>query len=320
MRALVTGAGGFVGQSMCKLLLSDGWDVHGASLEGVPLSGGTLQDWQRDAVMWHDTDLRDPEDVAIALDAAKPDAVFHLAAISHVPAAAADPVTAWNTNVVAAGQLLDAVATRKRAGSIDPVVVIAGSADEYGAHPAEELPLAETAELRPLSVYAATKVAQEIAALERCRTIGVRVVATRPFSHTGAGQASHFLVPSLVERAIAARDAGAGVIQVGNPDVVRDFLFVEDVTRAYLLLALRGAPGEVYNIASGEGTSVAQLAQLVLRSLQHEARVERDPAMTRPVDIPALVGDASKLTAATGWKPEYTIDMVIDEVVYGEAY
>ena len=91
MRALVTGAGGFAGQWLCAELLSDGWDVHGATLTGAPGSG-TLEDWQRDAVYWHDVDLRDQAEVGTVLDAARPDAVFHLAGVSYLPDAGADRV------------------------------------------------------------------------------------------------------------------------------------------------------------------------------------------------------------------------------------
>lgn len=331
MRALVTGAGGFVGQWLCSELLRDGWDVHGAGRTGAP-AGGTLKDWQRDAVFWHDTDVREKADVEEVVDATRPDAVFHLAGVSFQPAANADPTLAWSTNVGGVTALLDVIASRRAAGVIDPVVVIAGSGEQYGPHAASDLPLTEDAELRPVSVYAQTKVAQETTALAHARATGTRVVAARAFNHSGPGQASSFLLPSLVHRAQEACAQKRDFIPVGNLAPVRDFLHVEDVARAYIYLAMRGEPGEVYNVCSGVGTSVADLAALIVEAVAEsfrnaflgdgdvpQLRLVPDPALVRPADVPALVGSREKLTRVTTWEPKHTLDMLIDDLVYGEA-
>jgi GDP-4-dehydro-6-deoxy-D-mannose reductase len=328
MRALVTGAGGFVGQWLCAELLRDGWDVHGATLTGAP-AGGTLEPWQRDAVFWHDTDLREAEEVAATLDTTRPDAVFHLAAVSFVPAAEADRNAAWATNVTACTILLDAIATRRRAGTLDPVVVVAGSGEQYGAHSLEAMPLAETAEQRPASVYAETKVAQEVAAMEAWRASGTRVIAARAFNHSGPGQRQNFLLPSLVARAQEAHEQKLNAIRIGNPAAVRDFLHVEDVARAYIYLALRGVPGDAYNIASGAGVSVADLAALVIDAVGQSLRFRHpdgvrglravpDQDLMRAVDVPVLVGDPGKLARTTTWQPKHTLDMLIDDLIYAE--
>jgi GDP-4-dehydro-6-deoxy-D-mannose reductase len=327
VRALVTGAGGFVGQWVCRELLRDGWDVHGASLTGAP-AGGTLEDWQRDAVYWYDVDLREAVEVAATLDSAKPDAVFHLAGIASVHAADSDPDAAWSTNVRAATTLLDAIATRRASGVLDPVVVIIGSGEQYGAHDGG-VPLTETAEMRPATLYARTKVEQESAALSHWRASGTRVVAARPFNHSGPGQPVTFLLPALVQRAREAFEQRRDTIQIGNATPVRDFLHVEDVARAYIYLALRGEAGEAYNVCSGIGTSVADLARMVIASVGEskrwsaegdlpEVRAVPDPTLERAVDVPILVGDPAKLMRATTWEPKHTLDMLIDDLVYAE--
>src|SRR5688500_17954539 len=170
-RALVTGAAGFVGGWLTRALVARGWEVTGTALAAPEGGAGT------DAVHWVCGDVRDPAHLAAALDAARPDAVFHLAGVTFVPEAANDPGHAVEVNVVAAARLLGLVRQRRRAGTLDPVVVVTGSAEQYGRHDDGELPLRETAEQRPHSVYAATKVAQEAVALEAFRTDGVRVVA-----------------------------------------------------------------------------------------------------------------------------------------------
>lgn len=334
MRALVTGAGGFVGQWLCAELLSDGWDVHGATLTGAP-AGGTLEDWQREAVYWHDADLRDQADVEVVLDAARPDAVFHLAGVSSPASAGSDPGTAWSTNVLAAVHLLDGIAARKQAGVLDPVVVIAGSGEQYGPHPASDLPLDETATMNPASVYASTKLAQETAALASWRASGTRVIAARPFNHSGPGQPATFLLPALVRRALDAHEQKRDSIAIGNTAPVRDFLHVDDVVRAYIYLAQRGVPGEAYNICSGTGASVAELVQVVLDEVSqtvrvrvpgtsappvHTVRAVTDPGLTRAADVPALVGNPAKLMSATSWKPNHTLEMLIQDLIDAAAY
>lgn len=307
-RALVTGAAGFVGRWLVGQLLSDGWQVVGTAVaapEGV--------DARPDA-RWLVGDVRDPVHLAAALDASRPSLVVHLAGVSYVPAAGADPGLAAEVNVVGAARLLGLVRERRRAGTLDPVVLVVGSGEQYGRH-AGTAPLDERAEQRPHTVYAATKVAQEALALEAWRSEGVRVIATRSFNHSGPGQDPRFLLPGLVGRAVALRTAHGGVLRLGNQAPVRDFLHVADVVAAYIALAERGRPGEAYNVASGVGRSVGEVARRVLDRVGVEARLESDPGLVRPADVPALVGSAAKLTADTGWVPRRTFDDLLDDLV-----
>jgi GDP-4-dehydro-6-deoxy-D-mannose reductase len=313
-RALVTGAAGFAGQWLCKELLARGVAVTGAAMPGEIPPGALTAD-ERRAVSWKECDVTHMAEVRAALDAANPEMIFHLAGVAFVPAADKDPGGAVDVNVGGAARLLGELRARRAAGTMDPVVIIAGSGEQYGRHDAADLPLRESAEQRPISVYAATKAAQEQIALESHRSAGVKVIAARAFNHSGPGQAPQFLLPALVARALAARATGARRVSIGNTTPVRDFLHVADVARAYVLLAERGTPGEAYNIASGTGTGVGALAQAVLARAKVDAALTPDPALQRPVDVPALVGDASKLRSATGWTPEHSLDSLIDELI-----
>jgi len=313
-RALVTGASGFVGRWLIDALVADGWAVTAAAPHAP--AAATLSEAGR-AARWVTGDVRDAAHLATALDAARPDAIFHLAGVTFVPAAGRDPGATAEVNVVAAARLLGLVRERRRAGTLDPAVLVVGSAEQYGRHEADALPLTEAAEQRPHTVYAATKVAQEVVALEAWRSDGVRVIATRSFNHSGPGQASRFLLPGLVGRARRLADAGAsaGPLLVGNQDTARDFLHVSDVVAAYIALVARGRPGDVYNVASGVGRTVGALARVVLARFGLDVPVESDPALVRPVDVPALVGCAAKLRAHTGWAPRRTFDALLDDLI-----
>jgi GDP-4-dehydro-6-deoxy-D-mannose reductase len=209
------------------------------------------------------------------------------------------------------------VRVRRRVGVLDPAVLVVGSAEQYGRHDRAELPLAEDAEQRPLTVYAATKAAQEVLALEAFRSEGVRVIPVRSFNHSGIGQAPSFLLPSLVARAMALRgstDRNAR-LTIGNGGSIRDFLHVEDVVAAYIALVARGRAGEVYNVASGVGVSVKELAVQVLSATGVKAPIAPDATLVRTVDVPALIGDSTRLRDATGWEPARTVRDIIDDLV-----
>lgn len=317
-RALVTGGTGFVAQWAMRAMLERGWTVTAAGIGALP-GAEVLTESERAQISWRSMDITQQRDVAAAVDRACPDVVLHLAAVSHVPDAMANPGYAYEVNTVGTVRLLAEVRRHRAAATADPVVIVVGSCEQYGRHDLNEMPLHEDVEQRPLSLYAASKVAQEVAALQMFRSDGVRVVCTRSFNHSGIGHGSHFLLPSIVRRALALPKTG-GTLPIGNGDTVRDFLHVADVAEAYLLLLERGATGEVYNVCSGEGTSVRALAAAVLHRLGISADIASDPALTRPVDVPVLVGSSSKLRRATGWAPLRTRDDIIDDLIHAATH
>jgi GDP-4-dehydro-6-deoxy-D-mannose reductase len=193
---------------------------------------------------------------------------------------------------------------------------VVGSGEQYGRHGDTPRQLPEETEQRPLSLYAATKAAQEVFALQAWRASGIRVVCARSFNHTGPGQGENFLVPALVRRGLALRASGGDALRLGNTSPIRDFAHVSDVVAAYILLLERGHAGEAYNVCTGVGRSVHDVATAVLARLGVTARLEEDPALVRPVDVPALVGDPHKLQASTGWAPRRTFDDCIDDLIH----
>ena len=313
-RALVTGGNGFVAQWALRAMLERGWSVVAAGIGDAPESSVLTSD-ERSSVQWRTMDVTVQDEVASTMDAACPDVVLHLAAVSHVPDALRNPGRAYEVNTVGTVRLLAEVRRLRDSGAADPAVLVVGSAEQYGRHELNEMPLHEDVEQRPLTLYAASKVAQEVAALQAFRSEGVRVICTRSFNHSGAGHDARFLLPSLVRRALQVVKDG-GPLAIGNGDTVRDFLHVQDVVDAYLALLEQGAAGEAYNICSGEGVSVRALAHAVLRRVGATAEVTMDPALARPVDVPVLVGTNAKLRRATGWVPRHSRDDIIDDLIH----
>lgn len=320
-RALVTGGAGFVGRYLVDALLRDGWTVTATAFSAAPASHTTPAGTAQRDVRWCYGDLRDPAHVAEAVAVAQPDLVVHLAAISHLPTAAADPASAWDVNVTASVRLLHELSQAWMAGTMAPRVLMVGSAEQYGRHDVAGGRLSEDVPLEPRTVYAATKTAQEAAALQVWRASGLPVLLARAFNHSGVGQESRFLLPALVARAVSLQGASADTpLVLGNTSPIRDFLHVSDVVAAYIALLRDGTPGLAYNVASGVGRSVREVAESILIRVHREPNLEEDPALMRPVDVPSLVGDPSRLQAATGWQPQRSFDDILDDLLHAETH
>jgi GDP-4-dehydro-6-deoxy-D-mannose reductase len=316
MRVFITGGAGFVGQWLTRAALARGDSVYCADQDALARPTELLTETERRSVRWLPVDIRVGEQLTAAVEKSKPDAVFHLAGISFVPDAQGSPALTYDINTLGVARLLEAIAIARRAGVLDPAILVVGSAEQYGRHPLESMPLAEDAEQRPMTVYAASKAAQEIIALQYYRNAGLRIVATRSFNHSGIGHAKHFLLPALVRRTLAVRAGLRAHLVIGNGTPIRDFLHVTDVVTAYLLLAERGVAGEVYNVCSGVGSSIHELAERVLHRVGAHATVATDATLVRPVDVPVQIGSPAKLVAATGWQPTRSIDDIIDDLIH----
>jgi GDP-4-dehydro-6-deoxy-D-mannose reductase len=293
MRALVTGASGFVGRHLVAHLRAAGDDVT------------VLDHMGADPV-----DVTDAGAVRRALAAHQPDAVYHLAAVSHVGGSWDAPGRVFRVNAEGTLHILHACADTGVAR-----VLVVGSADEYGTVDQRDLPLDEEAPLRPLTPYGVSKVAADFLALRAFLGEGLPTLRVRAFNHTGPGQSSSFVVPGLAQRITSAERDGRSEIGVGALDTVRDFTDVRDVVRAYRLLVERGTPGEAYNVCSGRGFSVSEIAGLLIALSDRPLHVVVDPALVRPVEVPRLVGDPTKLRAATSWEPLIPFERTLADVL-----
>lgn len=294
MRAVVTGGQGFVGEHLIAHLESCGDEVVGLDRRG-PVK----------------VDITDPAAVTDAITAERPDAVYHLAGWADVGASWKDPLTVFRVNAEGTLNVLEAC----RAAGVGRVLAVA-SADVYGVVTEAELPLTETSPLRPTSPYAASKVAAEALAQQAFLGHGLGVIRVRPFNHLGPGQSEGFVAPAIAARIARAELRGGGDVPVGNLTARRDVTDVRDVARAYRLLIQHGTPGDVYNLASGRAVTIQSLADELVAQAQLPVRLVPDGSLLRPVDLPVLRGDASKLHAATGWRPEISIEQTLADLLH----
>jgi GDP-4-dehydro-6-deoxy-D-mannose reductase len=307
MRVLITGVAGFVGRHLAaQLLHEDGYEVWGLVRPNRATEG------LDERVRLCRADLQQRHQVDEALKAARPDAIYHLASQSSVAQSLKDPAPTILNNVMGQVNLLEACA----AEAPDARILVIGSNEEYGLTHADELPIKETRELRPISPYAVSKVAQDMLGHQYFATRGLQIIRVRPFVHTGPGQSDTFVTPSF-SRQIAEMEAGTRKphMSVGYLAGERDFTDVRDVARGYRLLVERGTPGEVYNLGTGVPRSIQSLLDGLLALTAVKPVVEVDPARIRPLEVPVQYANCSKLRAATDWTPQIPFEQTLRDVL-----
>ncbi len=332
MKALVTGAGGFVGRYLVNELMGEGYDVLGIDVleeysgnrkgkrAKKPLPGqedvSRIPPWPEGAEYIR-CDILHPEDLHRIVAGWKPGVVFHLAAQSSAGRSFRDPAGTMQTNVMGSLNLFEAV--RKlalEAGDTEVKLISVGSCEEYGRREPSEMPLTEDMPVEPLSPYASSKASQTIMALQYYRSHRLDVTVTRSFSHTGPGQTDTFALPAFARQCAEIKlRLRPPVIKVGNLDVIRDFLDVRDVVKAYRLLAEKGRSGETYNVCSGKELPLKGALRSLIDTISIDVRIEPDPDRMRPADVPVLVGDNSKLLDDTSWKQTISSSRMLRELV-----
>jgi CDP-glucose 4,6-dehydratase len=297
VRALVTGARGFGGSWLAKVLLEEGHEVVSFDRDSGTTTGLALQgiDGEVADVVG---DLRDGEALVRTLRDNEVELVFHLAAQAIVGEANASPVPTFEANIEGTWKLLEAC----REGEVERVVV-ASSDKAYGAQ--KELPYREDAPLQPTFPYDVSKAAADLIARSYWHTFELPVAVTRFANLYGGGDRNFSrLIP---EAATAVLDGRRPVIRSdGTPE--RDFLYVEDVARAYLAIAValgegRGA-GEAFNAGWGKPNSVREVVDLICElagsELEPEIRGSGNPAG----EIDRQYLESTKIRELTGWEPQ----------------
>ncbi|HBU12166.1 MAG TPA: GDP-mannose 4,6 dehydratase [Clostridiales bacterium] len=294
MKALITGAHGFVGRYLAEELRSNGYEVSGTDIRGG----------------WTHVDLLDFVCVKNYMQSERPGIIFHLAGQSAVGLSWKEPQMTFSINVNATLNLLDAA----RELPAPARVLLIGSGDEYGKTDGAA-PIKETAPLKPETPYAVSKCAQEEMARLYTRAYGMDIVLTRSFNHTGPQQRRGFVVPDFASQIAAIEKGGDPVLKVGNLSAERDFSDVRDVARAYRLLAEKGRTGEIYNVGAGKACRIRDLLDILLSYAGRKIDVRQDAAKMRPVDVPVIVSDITKLQKDTGFAAEYTIEETLRDTL-----
>jgi GDP-4-dehydro-6-deoxy-D-mannose reductase len=256
-------------------------------------------------------DIRDAPAVAKLVRDVAPRFVVHLAAVSFVPDSVADPGATYDINFRGTLNVLDALQACGFAGRM----VFASSAEVYGAVGEAALPIVEIQPFAPRSPYGVSKAAGELACAQRARQGVLDVCVVRPFNVIGPGQSDKFAVSSFAHQIAALEREGGGTLAVGNLDVTRDFVAVEDAVAALLAVLAQGRKGEAYNIASGVETCLDALLDTLVGFARKPVDIRVDPARVRPSEQRRVCGSHAKLSAATGWRPRADLAATLRGVI-----
>jgi GDP-4-dehydro-6-deoxy-D-mannose reductase len=258
-------------------------------------------------------DITQPEAIRQVVAQAQPDLIIHLAAQSSVSASWKDPFGTLKVNAGGTIHLLEAL----RFEQLAPRIVLVGSGEQYGIVRPEDNPIREECPFRPANPYAVSKAVQDLYGYQYFVAYGLPILRARPFNHFGPRQTSTFVIANFARQIalIEAESPAEPVLSVGNLQARRDFLPVEDVVAAYLAVAEQGQPGEAYNIGSGQARSIKAILDLLLTFARTSIQLREDPTRLRPVDVPLLEADSSRLRADTNWKPAVQFEFALQRTL-----
>jgi len=305
MKALIVGGAGFVGSYLIDHLR----EKCKCSISVTKMAHENISNNNIDIF---DLNILIKDDIVKLLRLIKPDYIFHLAAQSSVALSWNNPALTIDVNIKGSVNLLDAV----RELDYKPRILLIGSGEEYGHINADETPIRENNATRPGNIYAATKVAQNLIGKIYSDAYQMDIVMVRAFNHIGPNQAPLFVVADFCKQ-VAEIEKGIKnpIIKVGNLSVKRDFTDVRDVVKAYALLVQKGKSGETYNVGSGKAISIEDILKLILSMSHVNIKVEIDENRLRPVDVPIIEADVTKITHATGWNKVIKLEETIADTL-----
>ncbi len=311
MKYLITGSSGFVGRKFVEHLSEP---FVNCSILGIDISMPSLAAHNYNGVEFNfkQVDLRDREKLCKVVYDFAPDRILHLASYSSVAGSWKSPAMSFQNNVSTFLNLVEAV----RSIGLNCRIISVGSSEEYGTVEPRDLPLQEEHKLNPASPFAIARMSQELVAKLYAEVYGLDIIMTRSFNHIGNGMPHDHAVASFAKQLVEIKLFGKNEMLVGgDTSIVRDFVDVRDVTRAYDMLFGRGKRGEVYNICSGSGISLSNIIRILCDFLEIKIIVKENKQLLRPKDNPVMIGSNEKMSRDVGWRPEISIEASLKDLL-----
>jgi GDP-4-dehydro-6-deoxy-D-mannose reductase len=308
---IITGFSGFVSKHFLEYI--DTLDVE-SSVYGLDVNQPdfNFQDFKHVKCQFRQIDLLDKAQVDNIIYQFQPNFILHLASYSSVAFSWKNPVESFANNTNIFLNLLEQL----RKLNLNCRVLSIGSSEEYGNVVPEDVPLIETHTLKPVSPYAVARVSQEMLSKVFVDGYGLDIVITRSFNHIGPGQRDVFVVSSFAKQCVEIKKGKKKPeITTGNLSIVRDFLDVRDVVKAYYLLFKHGQKGEVYNVCSGNGITLENVLDKLIKIQEVPIEKKIDTSLIRPSDNSIIIGNNQKLQDVTGWQPEISLDKSLADIL-----
>ncbi len=313
-RMLITGCSGFVSRHFLNYLIENNlsYEVLGVDVNPPKFA---MEDYAPTLAMsFEQVNLLDKEAVEDMIATFRPDYILHLASFSSVAYSWQHPADCFMNNT---SIFLNVTEALRKHDLCDCRLLSVGSSEEYGDVKKEELPLQEDMPLVPVNPYAVARVSQEMMAKVLADSFGMQIMLTRSFNHMGPFQDERFVIPSFVRRILDIAESGAksGEIETGDTSIVRDFVDVRDVVRAYYRLLLDGKAGEVYNICGEKGVSLAEVVDQIADIVGVSVTTRVNPDFVRPGDNQVVIGSAEKIRQDIGWTAEIPLRQTLMDMI-----
>jgi len=319
MNVLITGITGMVGSHLVDYLIENtDWDIYGFirwndRLDNLEHHFDRIN--KKDRLFLINGDLNDLPSVVKAVEQSEADYVFHLAAQSYPKTSFDAPLETLQTNILGTANLLEAL---RDYGEDDVVVHVCASSEIFGRVPKDKLPIDEECSIHPASPYAISKVGTDLLGRYYAEAFGMTVMTTRMFTHTGPRRGDVFSESTFAKQ-IAMIEAGLQepTIYVGNLQSLRTYADVRDAVKAYYMLVTKNPiRGEYYNIGGEYTCEIGEMLDyLISQSTVKDIKVEVDRDRLRPIDADLQVPDTTKFREHTGWKPEYTFEQTMNDLL-----
>ncbi|MCM1244877.1 MAG: GDP-mannose 4,6-dehydratase [Roseburia sp.] len=304
-KALIIGGAGFVGKYLAEYLTGQcGYKVCSTKMKNEEIPGAEYE------VV--DMNLLVKEEVEQVINDQAPDYIFHLAAQSSVAVSWSNPQLTVDVNIKGTLVLLDVLKEMEYKGR----VLLIGSGEEYGRIRPDEVPIVEDTVLRPGNIYAATKSCQNMLAGIYAKAYDLKLIMVRAFNHVGPRQSPQFVVSDFCKQVVEAeKGLRKPVIHVGNLKAERDFTDVRDVVAAYECLVRQGESGETYNVGSGTAYRIEEILEKIIELSGQKIEVQVEKERLRPIDVPIIAADITKITEHTDWRPAISLEQTLRDTL-----
>lgn len=293
MKVLITGSAGFIGSHLVNEFKTNGYKV--ICCDRKEADNTVLMD------------ITDQEMIQSVLEEYKPDLIVNMAGQANVGVSWKKPQLTIQLNTIGLVNILEAVRTVK----LETRVIAVGSSDEYGCLGDFGVNVTEEIPVKPATPYAISKQAQELFAQLYARVYKMDICMIRLFNLGGPGQVKGYMISDFASGVAEVEGGRREYLLVGNLESARDFTHIKDACRAVRLIAEKGHTGEIYNISSGITYKAKNVLDKLVSMAKVKVEIRQDPERMRPSDTLVVCGNHDKLTAHTGWKPEFDIDKIL---------
>ncbi len=312
-RIIITGFSGFVSRHFLNYLYDNKkeYQVLGADINEPKFDINNYSDVLD--ISFKKCNMLDENVVSDMVQEFAPDYILHLAAFSSVAYSWEHPAECFNNNTKIFLNVTNAV----RALNKKCRILSVGSSEEYGNVSKEQLPLKESMNLNPVSPYAVARVSQEMMSKVYVNSYDMDIVLTRSFNHMGPHQDERFVIPSFIRKILDVKESGrgTGTIETGDTTIIRDFVDVRDVVRAYYELLMEGTPGEVYNICGGKGVELSEVLEEIADIIGVDIIGKVNPEYVRPDDNRQIIGSVDKIKRDIGWEAKIPLRQTLTDMI-----